>query len=227
VGERASAGCVCSGFSSFPSYMRRCPCHAGWLCDDSHAHATNATRKGMRCERGRTPTQGWWVFGGRLPQAVHDAHGAHVAVLGPYPRFLLVLRCVMYPSPDLRPPDSRSQPHPDPSPLPSRSAAAPTLTLSCPHAPGRLGVTMSSEHSAGALVCAIEKHSRADRAGLRLGDAILSVNGVEASTAVRRRKQAAGGRGGSSFAVEWGRVWGVHLPRCRSTSRFYLRLASA
>jgi len=63
--------------------------------------------------------------------------------------------------------------------------AALTLTVTCPHAPGRLGVTMSSEHSAGALVCAIEKHSRADRAGLRLGDAILSVNGVEAGTAVR------------------------------------------
>eukprot|EP00962_Isochrysis_galbana_P050165 scaffold21590_cov67-Isochrysis_galbana.AAC.1 len=54
---------------------------------------------------------------------------------------------------------------------------------------------MSSEHSAGALVCAIEKHSRADRAGLRLGDAILSVNGVEAGTAVRpTRGSGDGGR---------------------------------
>mmetsp|Transcript_11318 Transcript_11318/g.34922 ORF Transcript_11318/g.34922 Transcript_11318/m.34922 type:complete len:111 (+) Transcript_11318:367-699(+) len=44
---------------------------------------------------------------------------------------------------------------------------------------------MSSEHSGGALICAIEKGSRAERAGLRLGDAIIQVNGAEAETAVR------------------------------------------
>mmetsp|Transcript_1837 Transcript_1837/g.4857 ORF Transcript_1837/g.4857 Transcript_1837/m.4857 type:complete len:87 (-) Transcript_1837:428-688(-) len=62
--------------------------------------------------------------------------------------------------------------------------AVPRITLTCPHETGRLGVTMSSEHSGGALICAIEKGSRAERAGLRLGDAIIQVNGAEAETAV-------------------------------------------
>ncbi|EOD24654.1 hypothetical protein EMIHUDRAFT_206719 [Emiliania huxleyi CCMP1516] len=56
---------------------------------------------------------------------------------------------------------------------------ASTLHLHSAHEKAtRLGVTMSSEHGVGTTVCAVERGSRAERAGLIVGDRITRVSGV-------------------------------------------------
>mmetsp|Transcript_2709 Transcript_2709/g.9079 ORF Transcript_2709/g.9079 Transcript_2709/m.9079 type:complete len:138 (-) Transcript_2709:62-475(-) len=62
---------------------------------------------------------------------------------------------------------------------------ASTLHLHSAHEKAtRLGVTMSSEHGVGTTVCAVERGSRAERAGLIVGDRITRVSGVRVDSAV-------------------------------------------
>mmetsp|Transcript_16031 Transcript_16031/g.34813 ORF Transcript_16031/g.34813 Transcript_16031/m.34813 type:complete len:162 (-) Transcript_16031:425-910(-) len=65
---------------------------------------------------------------------------------------------------------------------------ASTVIVTCEPASGPLGVTMGSEPNAGARVCAIEPHSRAEQAGLRVGDRILKVNGEKAKGALEAKE---------------------------------------
>mmetsp|Transcript_23778 Transcript_23778/g.39284 ORF Transcript_23778/g.39284 Transcript_23778/m.39284 type:complete len:177 (-) Transcript_23778:300-830(-) len=61
------------------------------------------------------------------------------------------------------------------------------ITVTCQPAEGPLGVTMGSEPDAGARVCAIERGSRAELAGLRVGDRIVRVNSDDAKGAVEAK----------------------------------------
>ena len=63
-----------------------------------------------------------------------------------------------------------------------------THTVVCAPEEGPLGVTMGSEPTAGARVCAIGRGSRAERAGLRVGDRIMRVNGTAAKGALEAKQ---------------------------------------
>merc|ERR1712087_1088 len=65
---------------------------------------------------------------------------------------------------------------------------ATTVTVTCEPASGPLGVTMGSEPNAGARVCTVEPRSRAEQAGLRVGDRILQVNGEKAQGALEAKE---------------------------------------